>query len=396
MTKDNTSGELKIAVDTWVLGSQSRNHGVHEYTAQLLGHFRELAASYGVEIQPYVCAGAENDANSLTAAPGFQPRETGLLRRSRTWRLGGAYALACLRGVDLVFNPHCISWYGSRAPVVTTIHDLIPLVLPWPSRVVKTLRFLLRSAAKSSRAIITGSGFSKADIVNLLGVPESRVTVIYDGCDHAVFNSSSADPVLLASVLRQQGIQRSYVLHYGAIKPNKNLPRLIQAHRNLVDRNPNLDFDLVLAGTASTGYDDVLAAVRRCSGARGRVVLTGALSKQDLVALIQGASLAVFPSLYEGFCLPMIESMACGTPTIAANASCLPEISGGVLRYFDPLSVEEMSACMEAVLEDREAGAQLSAKGKERAQEFTWRSSAEKTLALLAKTAAAVRDGKTG
>ncbi len=106
MTKDHTSGELKIAVDTWVLGSQSRNHGVHEYTAQLLCHFRELAASYGVEIQPYVCAGAENDANSLTAAPGFQPRETGLLRRSRTWRLGGAYALACLRGVDLVFNPH--------------------------------------------------------------------------------------------------------------------------------------------------------------------------------------------------------------------------------------------------------------------------------------------------
>ncbi len=232
--------------------------------------------------------------------------------------------------------------------------------------------------------------------MNLLGVPESRVTVVYDGCDHAVFNSSSADPVLLASVLRRQGIQRSYVLHYGAIKPNKNLPRLIQAHRNLVDRNPNLDLDLVLAGTASTGYDDVLAAVRRCSGARGRVVLTGALSQQDLVALIQGASLAVFPSLYEGFCLPMIESMACGTPTIAANASCLPEISGGVLRYFDPLSVEEMSACMEAVLEDREAGAQLSAKGKERAQEFTWRSSAEKTLALLAKTAAAVRDGKTG
>ena len=378
------------------MGGQSRNQGVHEYAAQLLYNFRELAPSYGVEIQPYVCTGADNDANSLGPAPGFLPRETRLLRSSRLWRLGGAYASARRSGVDLVFNPHCISWYGRRVPVVTTIHDLIPIVLPWQSRVVKTLRFLLRSAAKSSRMIISGSNCSKADIVNYLRVPESRVSVIYDGCDHEVFKSSPENSGRLADVVRRLGIQCSYLLHYGAIKPNKNLPRLVQAYRNLVDRNPNLDLDLVLAGTASTGYDDVLAAVREGSGQKGRVVFTGALPQKDLVALIQGASLAVFPSLYEGFCLPMVESMACGTPTIAANASCLPEISGGVLRYFDPRNVEEMSACIETVLEDREERAQLSLQGQKRAKEFTWRSTAEKTLALLARTAAAVRDERTG
>ena len=395
MSRSHLSGDLKIAVDTWVMGSQSRHQGVHEYAAQLLHYFQELAGNHGVEIQPYFCRGADNDANSLSPARGFQPRETRLLGSSRLWRLGGAYALARRSGVDLVFNPHCISWYGRRAPVVTTIHDLIPIVLPWRSRVVKTLRFLLRAAAKSSRAIITGSNFSKADIVNVLGVPESRVTVIYDGCDHEVFKNSSGDPDCLAAVLGPHGIQRSYVLHYGAIKPNKNLPRLIQAYRSLVERNRNLEIDLVLAGAASTGHGEVLAAIQQSPGSRGRVVLTGTLPQQDLVALIQGASLAVFPSLYEGFCLPMIESMACGTPTIAADASCLPEISGGVLRYFDPLSVEEMSACMEAVLEDRGVRAELAAKGRERAREFTWRSTAEKTLALLAKTAAAVRDERT-
>jgi len=391
---NHTTGDLKIAVDTWVLGGQSRNHGVHQYAAQLLCHFRELAASYGVEIQPYICAGAENGANSLAPADGFQPRNTGLLRRSRAWRHGGAYALAWLRGVDLVFNPHCVSRYGRQVPVVTTIHDLIPIVLPWPSRLAKTLSFLLRSAAKSSCAIITVSEFSKSDIVNVLGVPESRVFVVYNGCDHETFRSFCGDPARNQEVLRRLGIQRSYIIHYGAIKPNKNLPRLIEAYRKLIERNPNLDLDLVLAGAEDSGYEEILAAVRQHAGGRGQVILTGALPIDDLVAVIQGASLAVFPSLYEGFCLPMIESMACGTPTIAARASCLPEISGSVLRYFDPLNVEEMSACMEVVLEDREVRAQLSAKGQARARQFDWRTSAEKTLALLAKTAATVRDEK--
>ncbi len=391
MTRNHTVGALKIAVDTFALGSQARNHGVHEYTAQLLRYFRELAASYGVEIQPYVCSGAKNDANSLLPATGFQPRQTALLRNSRLWRYGGAYALGRLSGVDLVFSPHCITWYGSRAPAVSTIHDLMPIVSPWTSLMAKGLRFLLRSVARSARAIITVSEFSKSDIINLLGVPESRVFVVYNGCDHQTFNSSCADPAPRNEILTRLGIERSYILHYGAIKPNKNLPRLLEAYSNLAERNPNLDLDLVLVGTPDTGYQEVLGAVERHAGGRARIVLTGALPIDALVPVIQGASLAVFPSLYEGFCLPMIESMACGTPTIAAKASCLPEISGGALRYFDPLRVEEMSACMETVLEDMEVRAQLSAKGWERSQEFDWRSTAEKTLALLAKTAVAVR-----
>jgi len=113
------------------------------------------------------------------------------------------------------------------------------------------------------------------------------------------------------------------------------------------------------------------------------VILTGALSDPDLSLLVRGASLEVIPSLYEGFCLPMVEAMACGTPTITANSSCLPEVSGGVLRYFNPNSVEDMAACMEMVVQSRDLQAELAERGREGAQKFSWELCAQETLAVL-------------
>jgi len=379
-----------IAFDTWVLGSQARNHGVYVYALQLLNHFREFGSQYSVQVRPYVSAGSDNVANSLAPVPGFAPRQTGLLKHSRLWRFGGACTLAAMEPVAMVFNPHCTTLHlGGLAPTVTTIHDVIPVLMPWESRVVKTLRFLLWSAARTSRAIITVSQHSKADLMQVYGLPESRIFVVYNGCDHEVFNNSAPDAPHLEETRRKFGMERPYVLHYGAIKPNKNLKRLILAHRRLVARNPNLDFDLVLAGAPDSGYEEVLAAAGQNGSARGHVILTGAVSQPELVTLVKGASLAVFPSLYEGFCLPMIESMACGTPTIAANSSCLPEISGGVLKYFDPQSEEEMSAGMEAVLESQDLRRELSERGRAQAREFDWRRCAEQTLAVLADAAGA-------
>jgi glycosyltransferase involved in cell wall biosynthesis len=379
-----------VAFDTWVLGAQARNQGVHVYGTQLLKYFRELAPQYSLQFKPFVRAGADSDANGSGPAPGFQPRPTGLLRHGRLWRFGGAWALASLEGVDLVFSPHSNTLYAARpVPTVTTIHDVIPVVLPWESRIARTLRFFLWSAARNSRAIITVSQHSKADLMRVYGLPESRIHVVYNGCDHSVFNCTVPDPGVLKTTKEKLGLDRPYVLHYGAIKPNKNLKRLVLACRRVWQRNPNLDFDLVLVGAPDFAYEEVMRTVQQNEGGRGRVVLTGALSQQDLVTVIKGATLAVFPSLYEGFCIPMIESMACGVPTITANSSCLPEISGGVLRYFDPTSEEEMSLCMEAVLESADLRRELSEKGRGRAAQFEWRRCAEQTLAILAQAAGA-------
>lgn len=372
----------RIAFDTWSLGGHARNHGIHVYARQLLAHFRELGPQCGVEVMPYVSPSVDNEANSFTASEGFRPRQTGLLKFDRLWRFGGACALASLQNVDLVFSPHCTSLYaGSFAPAVVTIHDLTPLRMPWSSRrITTTLRFCLWSAAHFSRAIITDSMWSRQDLIHTYRLPESKVAVVNLAYNKEKFNTLPADAQLLADLRAKLGIHKPYVLHHGVIKPSKNLARLIQAHELLTGRNRNLDFQLVLAGPLGWDYDDVVAAAIRSGG---KVVLAGALSDDDLAVLVKGASLEVIPSLYEGFCIPLVEAMACGLPTIAANSSCLPEISGGVLKYFNPESVEEMASCMEQVLENEDLRKELSEKGPLRAQDFSWRRCAEETLRVL-------------
>jgi glycosyltransferase involved in cell wall biosynthesis len=188
---------------------------------------------------------------------------------------------------------------------------------------------------------------------------------------------------LLQQLLSRLGVSRPYILHHGAIQPRKNLVRLIAAYRQMLAGNPQPDFDLVLAGPLAWQHQETVNAAKSNSTGKGNVVLTGALNDCDLSFLVRGASLEVIPSLYEGFCLPMVEAMACGIPTIAANSSCLPEISGGVLRYFDPYSVPDIAACMEAVLLSGDLQAELAEKGRERAQKFCWDLCAQQTVAIV-------------
>jgi glycosyltransferase involved in cell wall biosynthesis len=217
-----------------------------------------------------------------------------------------------------------------------------------------------------------------------LNVPEEKVIVIHDGCDHSVFNTDPPDMTALAALHARLGIEKPYLLHHGTIQPRKNLKRLIEAFRLMRAKNADLDFDLVLAGQLGWASNEIVnTAANR--DMRGRVILAGVLDNSDLALLIKGASLAVVPSLYEGFSLPMVESMACGVPTIASNTSCLPEISGNALAYFDPLSVEDIAACMRPVLRDSELSLRLRQKGIARVREFTWERCARQTLNALMK-----------
>src|SRR5260370_33867441 len=146
-----------------------------------------------------------------------------------------------------------------------------------------------------------------------------------------------------------------------------------------MSRNHNLDLDLVLVGGLGWDYDEVV----RGSGERpgqGRAILPGALSDAEIAVLIRSATLVVIPTLYEGFCLPMVEAMACGAPTIASRASCLPEVAGHLLRYFDPFSIEDIASCMQQVLEYDALREELGRKGKERAETFDWTQCAREPL----------------
>src|SRR5262249_37306953 len=153
----------------------------------------------------------------------------------RLWRYGGACTLASVQGVDLVFSPHYNSVYLSAfAPAVFAIHDLIPIRMPLSSRRLNEIaRFCLRCAASLSPPIITGSQNSKADLLDRYGIAESKVSVIHYAYDKSIFNRVAPDPDLLQRLLAKLGIARPYIAHHGAVKPSKNLKRLIQAYRLL-------------------------------------------------------------------------------------------------------------------------------------------------------------------
>lgn len=389
VTADN--GLVKVAFDASALKSRYSHHGIQVYTRNLLNALRGAAGGRGMEIRPFVPAGNESSV-ALTEGPGFRPRKSTLIRFDRMWRYGGATARAFLDGADIMLNPNGASLpIGTLLPTVTTIHDLTPMVMPcFPRRITFLLKFLLSRSARSSAAIITVSEHSRRDIVRICGVPPSKIHVVYEGYDRALFHDAPPDRAALHELRARFGISRPYILHHGAVQPRKNLPRLIAAYRQMLARNSKLDVDLVLAGPLAWQFEETVAAKSACNG-RGKVILTGALSDQDLSVLLRGAKLEVVPSLYEGFCLPMVEAMACGVPTIAANSSCLPEISGGVLRHFDPYSVEEMAASMEEVLRSRDLRAELVARGKKRAQQFSWQLCAQQTLDVVEQVAHTVK-----
>jgi glycosyltransferase involved in cell wall biosynthesis len=374
-----------VAFDSWVLARRLRYHGTYVYAQNLLTQFKRIArTSPDTSFCVFASPRAANDANLLESCSGFELTRSDLLVWDRLWRLGGV-SLAAARGrADVILSPTSNILPVGTVPIVSTIHDVIPIMMRVHSRkVTLLLRSLMWSSAKFSRAIITDSECSKNDLVNTYRLPESKVSVVYLGYDATVFNDNPPDHDRKRALLSKLGIGRAYVFHHGVIQPRKNLIRLIKAYRLVLSRNRNLELDLVLAGRLGWEYEEILAEAGNGGNVTGRVILAGSLEDCDLATLIKGATLVVMPSLYEGFCLPMVEAMACGVPTIAANSSCLPEISGGVLRYFDPLSIEDMADCLEQLLESDEERKDLARRGKQRAAFFSWQRCAEKTLEVL-------------
>lgn len=389
MKTGGNHGSLKVAFDASALKPQYNHHGIQVYTRNLLAALQRISGQNEIEIRPYFSSSENFATAKVTEEPGFHPRKSYFMQFDRLWRYGGATAAAFLDGADIMLNPH-----GTSLPInillstITVIHDLTPMVMPsFHKRTAFFLRFLLARSAKSAAAIITVSENSRQDIIRICGVPESKVHVVYEGYDREFYNTVPPDAGLLQQLLNRLGIHRPYILHHGAIQPRKNLPRLIAAYRRVLARNPQLDCDLVLAGPLAWQHEETLYTAQDDNAGKGKVALTGALKDHELSLLVRGALLEVIPSLYEGFCLPMVEAMACGVPTIASNTSCLPEISGGVLRYFNPDSVDDIALCMETVLLSRDLQAELVLRARERAQKFSWELCAEETLAIVEQVA---------
>jgi glycosyltransferase involved in cell wall biosynthesis len=263
-----------------------------------------------------------------------------------------------------------------RCPAVVTVHDVSYARAPelFSRRDRSLLRFVRGSVRRAER-VIAVSEFTRADIVDVYGLDSAKVVAIPNGV------ADRFRPLADASdrVHARFGINRPYMLCVGALQARKNVPLAIEAYARLM--GSGTDCELVVAGGDKGGRLDVLDAILRAR-LTGRVHLVGHVEDDELPALYSGAQALVFPSLYEGFGLPALESMACGTPVIASNTTGLAEAVGDAGVTIDPRSVEELTEAMRSVLTDDALRERLVAAGRARAADFTWARTAAATAAV--------------
>ena len=375
-----------VAIDTMFMADRLRYTGTGKYLRHLLSAMLKVVErdQFNIELHGFTHS-AENWATNGFESPLLKIHQAESIRRRRLWLLGGMARSTAKAHPDMVFSPTAHSSLPHlRIPLVTTIHDAIPAKLP--SNLVgvgKTIHLLTWLNAKLAAKIITVSHWSKKDLVEVYGITSDKVEVIYSGYDEQRYNVSAPDSNQTAALLSRLGIRKPFILHHGMVHLRKNLDRLILAYDRVRGTHRDLDPQLVLAGPMGHDFKAVLEMRDRSPYWR-EILVTGPLSDDELSLLVKSAFLCVIPSLYEGFCLPMVEAMACGVPTIASSSSCLPEVSGGALEYFDPYSVEAMADAMRRVIDDSTLRDRLQRAGLTRAAEFRWQRCAQETVGVFA------------
>lgn len=279
-------------------------------------------------------------------------------------------------GLDLFHSPYYIKPYFLPCPSLVTIYDLIPKLYPqyMPSLWKRAIfEVAIRLAVGGARQVICVSQSAKEDLVRLLGVLPSKVWVTPLGVD-TQFNPVNEKAIF--NLCQKYDLPEGYILYLGINKPHKNLVRLVEAFAKVKTGRK-----LVLAGKEDPRYREVHEAVKQLS-LQERVVFLDQVPEDDLPALYGGAALFVFPSLYEGFGLPLLEAMACGVPVVCSSTSSLPEIAGRAAVMIDPLDVSQLARALERVLEDSDLRASMREEGLKQAAHFSWERTAKETLAV--------------
>jgi glycosyltransferase involved in cell wall biosynthesis len=268
------------------------------------------------------------------------------------------------------------------APVIATIHDLAFEHLPetFTRRGQMQLRLTVRRTARRAARIITVSEFSRQDIINTYRLPPEKIIVTHNGVEprftpHPASNNEAAD------VRRRFSIERNYLLAVGSLQPRKNLARLVRAYAKLRAECADFAHQLVIAGRKLWLSGEVFAEIER-QRCVSDVIVTDYVADAELPALYRHATALVYPSLFEGFGLPPLEAMACGTPVVTSKTSSLPEIVGEAALMIDPYDEAALQRAMLEISSDEPLRARLREAGFEQARRFTWRAAAEETLAL--------------
>lgn len=285
-------------------------------------------------------------------------------------------------GIDIFHSPHFILPLSVSCRTIVTIHDLIPLVIPqvMPSMVNRQFyRIANKRGLKKAVRIIAVSNATKKDIIRLFNVPANKIKVVYEAASKEF--SETAEPSHAEPAFKKNDITLPFVLAIGNPKSHKNWERLIKSFALITNKIPV--HKLVLVGPAKP-----LSATARLHNLideynlGGKVIFVDYVESKYLPAFYNAADVFVFPSLYEGFGLPVVEAMACGTPVITSNVSSLPEVAGEAGLLVDPFNIEELSEAILKVVTDNRLKRSLAKKGIEQVLRFSWEKTAKETLKI--------------
>lgn len=265
-------------------------------------------------------------------------------------------------------------------PVLATVMDAIPLSHPeWITQRLKTLKISVwRHTIRWADHIITISEYSKQEIVKYFGIKEENISVVSLGVAKRYFDR--VDPIISAHILKKYGLPKMYYLFVGTLQPRKNLERLLRAHE-MLPADLKKSFPLVIVGREGWGCNELVKAINKKEEG-GQVYWLKYLPDTEVIALMQAAQALVYPSLCEGFGLPVLEAFASGLPVVTSNTSALPEVAGDAALLADPEDIESIMDGMKRVVEDSDLTLTMRKKGLERARKMSWSACAKNTMSL--------------
>jgi glycosyltransferase involved in cell wall biosynthesis len=344
--------------------------GIGTYSRNLLRHF----ANTGTEVVVF-CQDQEKD--TMPAVDSFTLISANMDPLSMQSR-GAFRSLVEKSKVDLLHVPSSWAPTPLDTPFVATVHDVTPLLYPRSLPLVLRLRYKrqLNHTLSEAQKIITVSQISLSALSAYAGVNPAKVRVIHNGVSERFH--PDVTPEEQAAARRHYSLPERFAFWVGDFRPEKNLPFLIQAWSRLLHHIPDPPV-LVLAGAQRGEYRKLRKEVEK-RGMEGKILFPGFIRDDDLPAVYSAATLFVFPSLYEGFGLPPLEAMACGTPCVVSNSSSLPEVTGSAALLFNPTSLDSLEECVVRVLTDHELYEALRQDGLRQSALFPWSKAAQETL----------------
>jgi glycosyltransferase involved in cell wall biosynthesis len=358
-----------------------RSAGIHGYIAELLQ--RLPSADADIRYTAFVGQLASSWVSAMPARSTRWPTERPAPRI--VWEQVFLPGVCARERLDLLHGLAFVSPLLCPCPTIITVHDLSFALFPeffrGPNGMY--LRLFTRIACRRAARVITVSENTRADVMRLYSVPGERVAAIPHGVGPAFYPRPTAQ---VAEFRRARGLPDHFILFVGTLEPRKNLVKLIEAFSNLKSRHsPRVreisNLKLILIGGKGWYYDQIFAAIERMN-LKDHVILVGYVPNKDLPLWYNAADVFAFPSRYEGFGLPVLEAMACGTPTVTSTASSLPKVAGDAALTVSPDDVDALSAALHRALTDTALRQELSSRGMARAATFTWEETARRTVAV--------------